>query len=233
MSFDYLPRQMKYGQNGTDIFALERCLHEMNIRPDGQKCDGHFGRRTRDQVKKLQRNHNLTHDGVVGPKTSHVLQPHYDGYGKYLILKWDKHHPPKPTLTVRQRIVKAALYGVAQNGVIHYTQDSRRMQDFGPPPNVPNYTDCSGFATWCYKVAGAPDPNGLHFNGTGYTGTMLNHGRRVGNPQPGDLVFCFSPVSHVCVYIGGGRCVSHGHEGYPDDPRVVGLFAVNQIRSYV
>jgi hypothetical protein len=42
VSFDYLPRNMKYGQEGCDIFALERCLHAMGRRPDDQKCDGHF-----------------------------------------------------------------------------------------------------------------------------------------------------------------------------------------------
>jgi peptidoglycan hydrolase-like protein with peptidoglycan-binding domain len=36
-------------------------------------------RRTRDQVKTVQRRHNLNTDGIVGPKTSHILIPHYDG----------------------------------------------------------------------------------------------------------------------------------------------------------
>ena len=67
----------------------------------------------------------------------------------------------------------------------------------------------------------------------GNTSTLAVHGRRVSTPSPGDLVFCFWPISHVCVYIGGGRVVSHGHEGPPDDPAIFGLFAVNEIRSYV
>ena len=92
------------------------------------------------------------------------------------------------------------------------------MQDFACPPNVPNYTDCSGFATWTYKCGGAPDPNGFGYNGYGFTGTMLVHGKQVSLSGPlnkGDLIFYGHPVSHVAVYIGSGRVVSFGSEVGP------------------
>jgi cell wall-associated NlpC family hydrolase len=33
------------------------------------------------------------------------------------------------------------------------------------------------------------------------------------NLQPGDLVFYYSPISHVAIYIGGGRIIHAPHPG--------------------
>ena len=33
--------------------------------------------------------------------------------------------------------------------------------------------------------------------------------------QPGDLVFYYSPISHVGIYIGGGRIIHAPHPGRP------------------
>lgn len=234
MSFDYLPRNMKYPEHGMDVLALERAMHDMGVRPHKYKADSHFGRVTRSEVKEIQRNHNLHADGVVGPRTSKILIPHYDEYGKYLIRAYKHRHPPTVPLGSRERIVRAALYCVAQRYYIHYLQ-RRPMYDMGLRPNVPNLMDCSTLATWCYKDAGLTDPNGYHYNGIGNTTTLLQHGTRVSTPRPGDLVFSYSPIEHVSVYIGGGKVVSHGHEGsFPqDDPAIYPLFSVTEIRSYV
>lgn len=70
-------------------------------------------------------------------------------------------------------------------------------------------TDCSGFATLCYKAAGAPDPNGLGYNSEGYTGTMLAHGKATKKPLPGDLMFWESP-DHVAIYGGGDTIYEWG-----------------------
>lgn len=124
-------------------------------------------------------------------------------------------------LEKRRAIVAAAMYGYYNRDVISYTQNTQRMQDFGPPPNVPGATDCSAFATWCYKSARAPDPNGLGYNGTGYTGTLIGRGRAktsVGQLSPGDLVFygdSFGSTGHVAVYVGNSQVVSHGSQPGP------------------
>lgn len=78
---------------------------------------------------------------------------------------------------------------------------------FGPP--LPVKTDCSGFATLCYKAAGAPDPNGLGYSGQGYTGSLLLKGASTNTPNPGDLVFWSGP-DHVAVYIGNGEIIEFG-----------------------
>jgi hypothetical protein len=122
--------------------------------------------------------------------------------------------------SVRSEIVANALWGVAHEGQIHYRQ-SRPIDGINHKHKLPLTTDCSGFATLCYNWAGAPDPNGAGYNGSGYTGTLLNHLDRVAraNLRPGDLVvFGPAPGRHVVVVVGSGAdpdVVSHGQERGP------------------
>ena len=41
--------------------------------------------------------------------------------------------------------------------------------------NVPVTMDCSESVTLMFRLAGLKDPNGLNYDGYGYTGTMLDH----------------------------------------------------------
>lgn len=127
--------------------------------------------------------------------------------------------------TIRQAIVDYCEWAMDHSDDIHYAQ-------VRPYPKraktLPMTTDCSGFATLAYKFAGAPDPNGLGYNGQGYTGTLLQHGTKIAwggptgqyegkTPRPGDLViFGDAPGHHVTVYLRtvGGAWVtcSHGQE---------------------
>ena len=71
----------------------------------------------------------------------------------------------------------------------------------------PNSYDCSGLTQFAYRAAGIALP---HSSG------MQS---RVGTPvslsalQPGDLLFFYSPVSHVGMYIGNGQMVHAGTSG--------------------
>lgn len=65
--------------------------------------------------------------------------------------------------------------------------------------------DCSESVTCLCKWAGLSDPNGLGFNGSGYTGTLLTHLPHYSNPkvaQTGALVV-FGPGTgdHVCMVL--------------------------------
>jgi cell wall-associated NlpC family hydrolase len=104
----------------------------------------------------------------------------------------------------------------------------------------PEFEDCSSFVTWCYFAAGAPDPNGLGYNGFGYTGTQIAHGQEKGRPRPGDLVFygpSRSAINHVTLYVGNGRVISHGQETGPQllpmDYGRGSLGGRQQIRTYL
>lgn len=66
----------------------------------------------------------------------------------------------------------------------------------------PSTFDCSGLMLWAYNRAGVsiPRSSGAQFSGAGSRVS-------ISNLQPGDLVFYYSPVSHVGMYIGGGKIV--------------------------
>jgi peptidoglycan DL-endopeptidase CwlO len=66
--------------------------------------------------------------------------------------------------------------------------------------------DCSGFVAFVYRHFGVALPH--------YTVAQFDRGRRVarGALRPGDLVF-FAGLSHVGLYIGGGRFVHAPHTG--------------------
>lgn len=85
--------------------------------------------------------------------------------------------------------------------------------------------DCSSTATWLLWNAlhvpyGVRDVvNGCDWR-AGYTGTILQHGKRViheGNAQVGDLAIYGNgwPGQHVAVCLGGGWVFSHGSEAGP------------------
>lgn len=120
----------------------------------------------------------------------------------------------------RAKIVAYLRWGVSHEPYIHYLQ--RRPMPLANLYLLPAWRDCSEFATCAYKAAGAPDPNGLGFNGLGYTGTMLGHCIHI--PQaalkPGDLVvYGPFPGHHVSIVVEAGfdpLLVSHGREAGPE-----------------
>lgn len=71
----------------------------------------------------------------------------------------------------------------------------------------PSGFDCSGLMMWAWARAGRSLP---HSSSAQYSVT-----RRVSaaDLQPGDLVFYFSPISHVGMYIGNGQIVHAPHTG--------------------
>lgn len=212
-----LPRTLRYRtpyMRGKDVFALQRALSKAGHRKWGTFTYA-FGTGTRDQVKAFQRRVGLSADGVYGPETHAKLARYYDAWGAYLMAQQRQ----KMALTPRDKIKNAAVFGYNKRAYIYYTQSSLRMYGVKNklrPPSIPKWEDCSSFATWCYYVAGLPDPNRLGYNGYGYTGTLSANGRRTTTPQVGDLAFYgYFPHGHVTIYIGNGKCISHGNHAGP------------------
>ncbi|GAA2296930.1 C40 family peptidase [Streptomyces violaceusniger] len=73
----------------------------------------------------------------------------------------------------------------------------------------PHGYDCSGLTQAAWRAAGVALPRTTY--------TQINAGRRVTRDQlaPGDLVFFYSGISHVGLYIGGGRMIHAPHPGAP------------------
>jgi hypothetical protein len=208
--------------------------------PRGAPLSPVFDKEMDDAVRRFQRDKGLEADGQIGPLTFGKLAPAVDAFGATLFEKV-RVQMREPT-GIRQQIVHAAYCGYKNRDRIHYTQESRRMQGVREsihPAHFPTEEDCSSFVTWCYFAAGAPDPNGRGFDGQGYTGTMIGHGKETRNPRPGDLVFyghSHNDINHVTLFVGNGQVISHGQESgpmlYPMDYQRPGG-PRQQIRSYV
>ncbi|WP_295149230.1 MULTISPECIES: C40 family peptidase [unclassified Saccharopolyspora] len=71
----------------------------------------------------------------------------------------------------------------------------------------PSTFDCSGLMQWAYKQAG------ISIGGS--TKSQVSEGKSVSASQlkPGDLIFYYSPVSHVSMYVGNGKAVHAPTEG--------------------
>ncbi len=125
------------------------------------------------------------------------------------------------TPTWRERLVMHANWALEHEGAIHYQQ----ARPFNPRDilnrKLPLTGDCSSTATMLYRAAGAPDPNGLGYNGTGYTGTLRSHlpRKRLEALKPGDLIVYGSGTGkHVVVVMRPGPdpvVWSHGQESGP------------------
>jgi cell wall-associated NlpC family hydrolase len=67
--------------------------------------------------------------------------------------------------------------------------------------------DCSGFTMWAWSHAGVSLP---HSSAAQYA--SLPHVAQA-DLQPGDLLFFYSPISHVGIYVGGGQMIHSPHSG--------------------
>lgn len=233
-----LKRNVKYGTVGNDALAVKRALSKAGFGKWGAwgKKQKLFGNYASAHLKAFQKKHKLKVDGVYGASSHRALARYFDSYGRYLMGTVKV----KKVSSKRTLVTNAAMFGYSHRYLIHYTQTPSRMYGVRhriKPPNVPYYEDCSSFATWCYWVAGASDPNGLRYNGQGYTGTLIHTGRRISSTQmrPGDLVFYghYAVPSHVAIYVGSGRVVSHGSEVGPLLIRWNYRSDVHSIRSYL
>ncbi|QJY45764.1 C40 family peptidase [Pseudonocardia broussonetiae] len=73
----------------------------------------------------------------------------------------------------------------------------------------PSAFDCSGLVNWAFERAGIDVPRTSR--ALSQTGTPVSRG----DLRPGDLVFFYSPVSHVGIYIGDGQMVHASTSGKP------------------
>ena len=71
----------------------------------------------------------------------------------------------------------------------------------------PGSFDCSGLTMMAWRQGGIALPHSA--------AAQMGVGRRVTRAelQPGDLIFRYSPVSHVAMYVGGGKQIAATHTG--------------------
>ncbi|MFN8232370.1 MAG: NlpC/P60 family protein [Actinomycetota bacterium] len=78
--------------------------------------------------------------------------------------------------------------------------------------------DCSGLTSWAWAQAGVYLP---HSSAMQYS--VLPH---VPQDQlvPGDLLFFYTPISHVSIYVGGGNMIDASHPGPGGDVQVQAVY---------
>jgi len=69
--------------------------------------------------------------------------------------------------------------------------------------------DCSGLTKWSWGQAGVslPHQSGRQFSQTAHV--------PIDQAQPGDLLFYYSPIGHVGIYVGGGQLIHAYSPGQP------------------
>ena len=87
----------------------------------------------------------------------------------------------------------------------------------------PDAFDCSGLTQYAYSAGGVSLPHSA--SSQSRMGTPVSRDQL----QPGDLVFFYSPVSHVGMYIGNGQMVHAATSGEP--VKVVSLDSMGSYNS--
>jgi cell wall-associated NlpC family hydrolase len=124
-------------------------------------------------------------------------------------------------LTAPQQQQVAAAHGDTQavpSGVVAPSAAAQKAVDtalaqVGDPyvwgAGGPDAFDCSGLTQYAYSAAGISLPHSS--SSQSQMGTPVSRDQL----QPGDLVFFYSPVSHVGMYIGNGQMVHASTSGQP------------------
>lgn len=203
-------RPLSLGSYGKDVLGAKRAIWKANGLGIPKGATKTFGPIAVKQLKIFQKSNHLATDGVLGTATLRLLGPFFDSYAFLLYTGY----PPggSKQQQIRAALVAYALWGYNNRAEIHYAE-FRPMSYMSALEMLPVSDDCSTFGTKDYKYAGAPDPNGLGYDGYGNTGTMRAHGISIPLFQalPGDLAHYDNP-QHVAIYVGNGRVISHGSE---------------------
>lgn len=236
---------------GQDVLAVKRAISRWNpVAFPWNNFDIHYNENLEIAVRKFQRKVGIKATGQYGRPTHQALlkTPNsrktgwaFDDTALLLYEAARKREQMSPRLLMQQFGLKAA----ANRYQIHYSQ-VRPMQDMNTTIAGPwfNITwDCSTFVTECSKVGKVPDPNygvnsSRQYNGWGFTGTLIQHGQSINstNLRVGDFVFYgrdyYGNPTHVAMYVGDGRVVSHGSE---PGPLVLpwNYRGVHSIRTYI
>lgn len=214
-------RAIKLHTAGKDVIGAKRAIWKANGLGIPKRPSPSFGPAAVKQLQKFQHAHGIKADGVLGENTLRKLGPFFDGYA---FLLYEGYPPSKSKAeAIRNRQVAYFLWAYAHRAQIHYLE-RRPIDHEKQPQHLPVWEDCSGFFTKSAFAAGYPsDPNGLDWNGQGYTGTLSRNGKTVSisKCQPGDAAFYFPPwpYGHVVGILARKgtdvRVCSHGSEGGP------------------
>jgi cell wall-associated NlpC family hydrolase len=111
---------------------------------------------------------------------------------------------PAPTRVAASSGVAAPSGVVAPSGAAQVAVDTALAQvgdRYVWGAGGPNAFDCSGLTQYAYSAAGVSLPHSSRMQ------AQMGSPVSVSNLQPGDLLFYYSPTSHVAMYVGNGKMV--------------------------
>jgi peptidoglycan DL-endopeptidase CwlO len=121
--------------------------------------------------------------------------------------------PRQPAAPPASPAAPAPAAALASGSAAAQTAVSTAMAQIGDPyvwgAGGPNAFDCSGLTQYAYAAAGIKLPHSSSMQST--MGVPVSRSAL----QPGDLLFFYSPVSHVGMYIGNGQMVHASTSGVP------------------
>lgn len=215
-------REFGPGAQGPDVLAVKRALAKAG-HGAGMALSSLFGKAAQADLVSFKKMCRLLEDPIYTVQTHGFLAPYFDEYGAYLlsreaVILESARQRGDFTSALRWMLTHKSLFNYAQTrpiplGLTPFETSSRIT------------TDCSGSVTLAAKWARTRDPNGLGFNGQGWTGTLLEHCRHItqGNVRAGDLiVYGYSPGHHVVGVLDvvglhvDFSCFSHGRPGTPE-----------------
>jgi len=130
-----------------------------------------------------QQQQDSSNNSGTGPTPPGTTDP---GGGTY--------NPPPPDVTGAARAIDAAKQAIGTQYVFGSADPSIGF-------------DCSGLTMWAWGQAGVSLPHSSAMQYADLPHVALS------DIQPGDLLFFYTPISHVALYIGGGMMIHARHPG--------------------
>lgn len=164
-------------------------------------------------VKVVQRKLGITVDGIFGPVTEAAVKRFQGRQG----LAVDGIVGPN-TWAALDRVSGSGGGGGDPSGgaaaAVAYAR-SQVGDSYAYGADGPGSFDCSGLTMMAWRQAGVDLPHSS--SGQAERGTPVSWSQL----RPGDLMFFYSPISHVGIYVGDGRMVAASNP--EDDVEVVNV----------
>jgi cell wall-associated NlpC family hydrolase len=177
---------LERGDRGASVLRLQTSLQALGWTK--VHLNGRYDSLTVSAVKAAQKQRHLSQTGRATAALWRGLQT-----GKIA-----GPAVPKKSASSSSKGAKAVAFAKKQLG------DPYRYGATGP-----NAWDCSGLTGGAWKAAGVKIPR--------TSGAQWRSGKKVSksNLKPGDLVFFYSGISHVALYVGNGKVIHASRPGKP------------------
>ncbi|MDT8860344.1 peptidoglycan-binding protein [Alkalihalobacillus sp. MEB130] len=191
---------LRVGSSGSSVTNLQAQLRSVGV--FNQEPTGYYGEITATAVRNFQRVHNLTADGIAGPKTISKLN-------EVATNKPAQTTTQAPTTTNTTNTTQQVSRSNSNPAALVTNLVAEAANHIGTPYLWGGTTtrgfDCSGFTQFVFNQQGISLPRTV--------AQQWNAGKSVSQPSVGDMVFFETyqkGPSHNGIYIGNNQFVHSG-----------------------